>query len=103
MSLPPLADQVVCGLRPRWIFELKPGFEQTARNNLAALEDQFGFSSQHKRAEFQHPPCSGQSDARSPSFSKNAKEFAVRERLGRGQVDCSGKLFPVDEELKSNE
>jgi hypothetical protein len=99
MGPPPLDDQIMCGLGPRWIFELKAGFEQAARNDLTALEDQFRFSTQEKSAQLQHPPCGRQTDARAPRFSKNAKEFAVREWVGGGQVYCSSKLCPVDEEL----
>jgi hypothetical protein len=76
---PPLDYQIMCDLRPRWIFELKASFEQAARNNLTALKDQFGFSAQQKSAQLQHPPCGRQTDARAPRFSKNAKELAVRE------------------------
>ena len=38
IGAPPLGDEILRGLRPRWILELKAGVEQAAGNDLAALE-----------------------------------------------------------------
>ena len=81
--------------------ELESSVEKTAGNNLATFEDQFGFCAQKKGADFEHPPCGGQTDTCAPCLTKDMHEVAVRQRIGRGKVDGPGNILSLDEEFDS--
>jgi hypothetical protein len=58
--------------------ELESGVKKATGNNLATLEHQFRFSAEKERADFDHPPCGGQTDARAPCPAKDVEEVAIR-------------------------
>jgi hypothetical protein len=49
IALAPLADEIRCGFGPGGEFELEAGVEETAGNDVAAFEQQFGFGAVKER------------------------------------------------------
>ncbi len=75
-------DEVFCGLRPIGESELEAGGEETARDDLAAFEDEFGFGAHEEGADLDHPGCCGEADAGSPGFAEGSKEIAIGKWMG---------------------
>src|SRR4029077_6609625 len=85
LSLPPAAAKFAGGFGPAGKLELETCREQSAGDDAAAFEHQFGFGSDDSRSELQHPICSRQAEARTPGLAKSAHEFGVGQRVRRGK------------------
>ena len=99
ISVAPAESQVPGGLGPTGESELKTGGEETAGNDLTALEDELGFGAQEEGADLEHPVCCGKADASAPCFAESAEEVAVGKGMRRGQIDWACEAFGGDDEL----
>src|SRR5258708_18242803 len=80
-------------------FELKGFGEETAGDDLAALQDELGFGAHEEGADLDHPRGCGQADAGAPGFADGAEEVAIGEWVGGGEIDYAGEVLGGDEEL----
>ena len=67
--------QLASSIGPVWKLKNESGLPEPGRDHAAALEDQFGFTLQNKRAEFQHPLSCRQPEGHAPRGSQHAHEF----------------------------
>ena len=96
----PLADEVGGGFRPIGKLKLESGLKQAAGNDAAALEDQLRLAAQKKCADRDERRGRRQAVGHVPGLAQRGHELAVRQRMGRGEIDGAVDLFMVDEEFE---
>ena len=94
-----LADEVFGGFWPVRELEGKAGIEQACWNDAAALEYEFGFGAQKECADLDGQSRGGKAVGHAPGLAQGEHEFAVGERVGRGEVDGAVEVFALDEEV----
>src|SRR5580692_10683395 len=62
----PASDEIPGGGWPVGEGELEASRKETARDDLTALEDEFGFGAHEEGADLDHPCCCGQTDSNAP-------------------------------------
>src|ERR1700761_4010973 len=95
----PASDEIAGGGGPVGEGELEASGAETARDDLTAFEDEFGFGAHEEGADLDHPGCGGQADAGAPGFADGAEEVAIGEWVRRGEVDDAGEVLCGDEEF----
>src|SRR5262249_18845616 len=76
----PLVAKVRCGVTPARKLEGEPGFEQSLRDDAAALQNELGFSPHECRTDLEHPVTGRQTERHTVRFSKHPHEL----RVGQG-------------------
>ena len=89
----PARDEVAGGRGPEGESELEAGVEETAGDDLAALQDELRFGAHEEGADLDHPRSGGQADAGAPGFADRAQEVAIGKRIGGGEIDDAGEIF----------
>ena len=87
MAFPPLAAKIAGRFRPCRKLELEAGLQKTGGDYSPAFQDQFAFSAQEHRADFDHPGRCRQSEGDAPCVSQFLLKFRKRQGLRRGQID----------------
>src|SRR6266581_6912683 len=102
-SRPPLRSpalhQVSRGRVPVRELKAETGFQQPPGNDSPALEDELAFGAQDESADLQHPVRGRQPDWGSKRMAHGGHEFAIGQRVGRGNVDGAIEIRMRDEEI----
>ena len=92
------AAQVLGGLGPAGEVECKARLGQTARDDVAALQDHLGLGAQKPRPDLQHPLGRGQAHPNACGVPQGAHEGGIGERIGCGEVDWAGQAAVAQQE-----
>jgi hypothetical protein len=79
--------------------EVEAGVEETAGDDLAALQNEFGFGAHEEGADLDHPRGCGKTDASAPGFAYRTEKVAIGERVGGDDVDDAGEVLCGDDEF----
>ena len=79
--------------------ELEARGEESAWDDLTALENQFGFGAHEEGADLDHPRCSGKAHASAPGVAEGAQEVAIGKRMRGRKIDDAGKILRGDKEF----
>src|SRR3954465_2122169 len=89
----PFLAKLPSGVAPKREMKCETLLEESSRNDTAALQDQFGFSSQKDRADFQHPRGCGKAKADTPRRPQLAHELGIGQRIRRTEIDWTFNML----------